>query len=102
MTDQKAASLRSDAGPAPAEAQGEVHVEVLARLRSPEVIRTRCRQILAALTAGESAHFEFEPSQLATAADQVAAVTRRRYPDLVVPFHSRWRHFEAGGVNRHV
>ena len=24
----------------------------------------------------------------------------RRYPDLDVPYHSRWRHFEAGGVDR--
>ena len=30
----------------------------------------------------------------------VAAVTRRRYPDLGVPYHSRWRHFETGGIDR--
>ena len=30
----------------------------------------------------------------------VAAVTRRRYPDLDVPYHSRWRHFETGGLDR--
>ena len=29
-----------------------------------------------------------------------SAITRRRYPDLDVPFHSRWRHFSAGGVDR--
>ena len=34
------------------------------------------------------------------AAARVAAVTRRRYPDLAVPFHSRWRHFSAGGIDR--
>jgi hypothetical protein len=73
----------------------------ISRLRSPEVIRTRCRQILASLTAGESSHFVFDPSRLADAADAVAAVTRTRYPDLAVPFHSRWRHFEAGGLDRH-
>jgi hypothetical protein len=27
-------------------------------------------------------------------------VTRRRYPDLAVPYHSRWRHFSVGGVDR--
>ena len=27
-------------------------------------------------------------------------MTRARYPDLRIPFHSRWRHFEAGGVDR--
>ena len=78
-----------------------VSPEVLARLRSPEVIRTRCRQVLAAVGAGDSAHFHFEPTQLAAAADRVADVTRKRYPDLEVPYHSRWRHFEAGGIDRH-
>ena len=32
--------------------------------------------------------------------DEVADVTRARYPDLDIPYHSRWRHFEAGGVDR--
>jgi hypothetical protein len=27
-------------------------------------------------------------------------VIRDRYPDLQVPFHSRWRHFAAGGIDR--
>jgi hypothetical protein len=37
---------------------------------------------------------------LTVAAAEVADVTRTRYPDLLVPFHSRWRHFEAGGIDR--
>jgi len=31
---------------------------------------------------------------------RVAALARRRFPDGRIPYHSRWRHFEAGGVNR--
>ena len=31
---------------------------------------------------------------------EVADVTRAHYPDLAIPYHSRWRHFEAGGVDR--
>lgn len=34
------------------------------------------------------------------AAAAVADLTVTRFPDLVIPFHSRWRHFEAGGVHR--
>jgi len=30
----------------------------------------------------------------------VADTIRQRYPDLAVPYHSRWRHFEAAGVDR--
>ena len=37
---------------------------------------------------------------LETAANEVVAATRKRYPKLHIPFHSRWRHFEAGDVNR--
>ena len=32
--------------------------------------------------------------------DFVIATTREAYPTLDVPFHSRWRHFVAGGENR--
>ena len=39
-------------------------------------------------------------SRLAAVADRVAALTLRRFPDLRIPYHSRWRHFEAGGVDR--
>ena len=35
-----------------------------------------------------------------TTATLVAGLTRARYPDLKVPYHSRWRHFEAGGHDR--
>ncbi|MGE0803381.1 MAG: URC4/urg3 family protein [Lautropia sp.] len=73
----------------------------LATLRSPATIRARCNHILAAVLAGESTHFRVDLSRLDDAADRVAAVTRRRYPDLRVPYHSRWRHFEAGGIDRH-
>jgi len=37
---------------------------------------------------------------ISAVADYVADVTRASYPDLKIPYHSRWRHFSAGGVNR--
>ena len=45
-------------------------------------------------------HFALDLDRLDDAADYVAAVTRANYPDLVIPYHARWRHFEAGGVDR--
>jgi hypothetical protein len=69
-------------------------------LLSARAVRERCRLILDAAERGETAHFRVVPETLAQVADQVAAVTRRRYPDLVVPPHSRWRHFTAGGIDR--
>lgn len=69
-------------------------------LRSGAAVRERCLNICAAVSAGESAHFTIDRHALEAAADQVAATTRARYPDGHIPYHGRWRHFEAGGVRR--
>lgn len=69
-------------------------------LLEPRTIRERCANILAATEAGRSAHFAVDRSKLDDCAKLVADVTRRRYPTLEIPYHSRWRHFEAGGVDR--
>ena len=45
-------------------------------------------------------HFVVNVERLGAAADYVAGEVRRNYPSLDIPFHSRWRHFEAGGINR--
>ena len=71
-----------------------------AALRSTTAIRERARYLLARARRGDSAWFGVDDDALAVAAAEVADVTRTRYPDLNVPFHSRWRHFEAGGIDR--
>jgi hypothetical protein len=74
--------------------------EPAAALKSAATIRERCRNIAAAVMAGQSRHFRIDRARLDDTAALVAAVTRRRYPDLDVPYHSRWRHFETGGIDR--
>jgi hypothetical protein len=49
---------------------------------------------------GRSRHFTLEEGRLPTVASYVTDVTRAAYPDLKIPYHSRWRHFAAGGVDR--
>jgi hypothetical protein len=71
-----------------------------ASLLSARAVRSRSRNILDAALAGRTRHFRVDRSRLDHAADIVAEVTRRRYPSLAIPYHSRWRHFEAGGVDR--
>jgi uncharacterized protein DUF1688 len=71
-----------------------------AALRSTTAIRERARHLLERARHGDSAWFDVDDGALAVAAAEVADVTRTRYPDLVIPFHSRWRHFEAGGIDR--
>ena len=63
-------------------------------------VRERCATVIAAAERGETRHFRLHLDRLDEAVRRVVAVTRRRYPDLDVPFHSRWRHFTAGGVDR--
>ncbi len=70
------------------------------RLRSPATIRERCARITEAVARGESLHFRIDRSRLDEVAARVASLTRTRFPDLAIPYHSRWRHFEAGGVDR--
>lgn len=69
-------------------------------LRSTTAIRERAAALLARARAGESTHFTVDDAALRSAARTVAELTRQRFPDLRIPYHSRWRHFEAGHVNR--
>ncbi len=69
-------------------------------LRSTSAVRLRAQALLTQARAGRSPYFEVDDSALRTTAVHVADVTRSRYPSLRIPYHSRWRHFEAGGIPR--
>lgn len=53
--------------------------------------------MLAAAAAGDIPEWRVSLPNLAVAADLTAQVVREAYPNLKVPFHSRWRHFTIGG-----
>ena len=74
--------------------------EAAAELRSTKTIRIRAGALLARARRGESAWFTVNDGAMVTTAALVAELTQARYPDLNIPYHSRWRHFEAGGVDR--
>jgi Protein of unknown function (DUF1688) len=69
-------------------------------LLSAAAVRERCGVVFAAAERNATPHFRLHPQRLDEAANLVVEVTRRRYPNLLVPFHSRWRHFSTGGVDR--
>ena len=69
-------------------------------LRRPATIRARCAAVTDAVADGRSGWFALDRGRLDEAAVRVVAVMRRRFPDGHIPSHSRWRHFEAGGVDR--
>jgi hypothetical protein len=73
----------------------------LAYLRTPVAIRERAEQMLKYVEDGRSAWFALDPNGLEAAVQATLAVTRRRFVNPAeIPFHSRWRHFEAGGRDR--
>ncbi|MBW4578981.1 MAG: URC4/urg3 family protein [Tildeniella nuda ZEHNDER 1965/U140] len=72
----------------------------IAYLRSPIAVRERCGQLFELACADKLRYFRCDLSQLERVADYVIQITRESYPDLNVPFHSRWRHFEADGQPR--
>ena len=75
--------------------------EDLAYLRTPAAIRDRAEKMLAYVEDGRSAWFALDGDGLEAAVQATLAVTRQRFPNPSdIPFHSRWRHFEAGGRDR--
>ena len=72
----------------------------LDRLRHPGTVRARCQAVLRAADNNVSEYFRIDRSRLPAVAERVATLTLKRFPDLKIPYHSRWRHFEAGGLDR--
>ena len=79
------------------QAEAEAAAEIL---RTTVAVRERAGQLLARARNGDSPWFVVDDGFLETTAKEVVDATRQRYPRLHVPLHSRWRHFEAGGVDR--
>jgi hypothetical protein len=69
-------------------------------LLSAQAVRERAHRLLELGLEGRLQHFRIDLARLQDAADLVIDTTRAAYPTLDVPFHSRWRHFVAGGVDR--
>jgi hypothetical protein len=73
--------------------------ELLA-LRNAAAVRERSELVHQWVAAGRSPHFTLDETRLDATAELVADVTRASYPHLVIPHHSRWRHFSAGDCDR--
>ena len=56
--------------------------------------------MLALAEQGALDHFALDESRLGAVADYVVDAMRANFPDGEIPYHSRWRHFSVGGVDR--
>jgi Protein of unknown function (DUF1688) len=68
-------------------------------LLSAAAVREAAHAMLQRLLQGEGA-WRVDLTKLELAAQEIVTTTLERYPDLNIPYHSRWRHFEAGNVPR--
>ena len=64
-------------------------------LLSASAVRERSHWILEAAKSDGLTHFRVNLDALLPCATLVANETRSNYPNLDVPYHSRWRHFET-------
>jgi hypothetical protein len=62
-------------------------------LLSAAAVRDTANALYASAERDQLEHWRLDAGRLSSCADNVAALTQRRHPDLRVPFHSRWRHF---------
>jgi hypothetical protein len=69
-------------------------------LLSAAAVRRAAERMLNDARAGRLECWTIDMEKLPDIADLVASITRRNYPDLAIPFHSRWRHFDVGGIDR--
>jgi hypothetical protein len=68
-------------------------------LLSTGAIREKAQKVYEIALAGGT-QFEIKREKIPELAKFVAQVTRENYPRLNIPYHSRWKHFNAGGVDR--
>jgi hypothetical protein len=66
---------------------------------SPVAIRERAAKIFE-LTKDGKTKFTYNQEKLRPTVELVLRTIRKNYPDLKIPFHSRWGHFRVGGLDR--
>jgi Protein of unknown function (DUF1688) len=62
-------------------------------LLNAQAVRNRAHRMLAIALEDKLPNFRINLDRLNGAAERTLAATRKAYPSLDVPFHSRWRHF---------
>jgi hypothetical protein len=70
-------------------------------LTTTRAIRERAGALFELAREGKLENFRLDEARLNEVADLVVSVTKAAYPDVRrIPYHSRFRHFSAGGVDR--
>jgi GTP cyclohydrolase II len=70
-----------------------------AKLSTLEMVREKCGKIFELAKNDKTRHFKLDLKKLPAVVDYTIEVTKKNYPDLKVPYHSRWRHFKQNDVD---
>lgn len=73
---------------------------ILHSLQSLGTVRQQSHKILDYVRRGASSHFLLNDAQMESTAGFVLDLIKENHPNLQIPYHSRWRHFEVGGYDR--
>lgn len=78
------------------------HPETAAALSllNASAVRQRAHRLLAIGLDDGLPNFRVHLDRMDAVAELVVETTRKAYPTLAIPFHSRWRHFALNGVDR--
>lgn len=74
--------------------------QAVAWLRTTKAVRERCHAMFGLAERDAMPNFTLHLDAMPAAADYVAETIRQNYPTLEIPYHARWRHFAAGGIDR--
>lgn len=69
-------------------------------LLTPHAVRERAEAVYALGQRNALEHFTLDETKIVACADFVLMVMEQNYPTFDIPFHARWRHFAAGGLDR--
>lgn len=73
-------------------------ITAYADLLTAEAVRSQCARVAAHVRRGDGL-FVVHDDRLDACAQHVVDVTLEQYPTLDIPYHSRWRHFSAPGID---
>lgn len=66
---------------------------------SARAVRERTAKLFELTIEGKT-NFEYHEEKLQEVSNIVLEVIKENYPDLKIPFHSRWGHFQVGDIDR--
>eukprot|EP01100_Stratorugosa_tubuloviscum_P002548 TRINITY_DN15_c0_g2_i1.p1 TRINITY_DN15_c0_g2~~TRINITY_DN15_c0_g2_i1.p1 ORF type:complete len:422 (-),score=235.22 TRINITY_DN15_c0_g2_i1:1028-2293(-) len=74
--------------------------EQIRYLRTLNAVRNSCTTVLQVAKENKLKHLTINLDKIDSVVDLIVEETKENYPNLQVPFHSRWRHIDAGNIPR--